>query len=180
MLAGGSTYGLLILAQPPRQVPEAAYFFLLPTLVWFSRKPELKKVIWTYLLCGWLYHILLVGWMRHVTLGGMLMATFLMSCYHMPWFLIARTWVPAAIGLSFPRRVLFILGLSSCWVIIEWMRCQFTLGFPWCPLSATQWERPAILQAVPYVGAWGVSFVLAGLSEVVFMGICEEIIFNYL
>ena len=160
LLAGGSTYGLLILAQPPRQVPEAAYFFLLPTLVWFSRKPELKKVIWTYLLCGWFYHILLVGWMRHVTLGGMLMATFLMSCYHMPWFLIARTWVPAAIGLSFPRRVLFILGLSSCWVIIEWLRCQFTLGFPWCPLSVTQWERPAILQAVPYVGAWGVSFFL--------------------
>ena len=27
-------------------------------------------------------------------------------------------------------------------------RGQFTLGFPWCPLSVTQWERPAILQTL--------------------------------
>jgi apolipoprotein N-acyltransferase len=160
LLSGFSTYGLLLLAQPPRHVPEAAYFFLLPALVWFSRKPDLKKVALTFLVCGWFYHIALVGWMRHVTFGGMLMASFLMSLYQLPWFLVARTWLPVAIGFSFPRRVLLILGLSSCWVMIEWMRCQFTLGFPWCPLSVTQWERPAILQTVPILGAWGVSFFL--------------------
>ena len=64
------------------------------------------------------------------------------------------------IDSSFFVRLLLITGLASSWVLIEWIRSLFSLGFPWCPLSVTQWERPAILQLVPYFGGWIVSFFL--------------------
>ena len=55
-------------------------------------------------------------------------------------------------------KVLFITALAAFWVFIEWVRSLFSFGFPWCPLSVTQWERPAILQLVPFFGGWIVSF----------------------
>lgn len=154
------SYFLLFLSQPPQQMPEAAYFFLLPTFLWFLSKPSSFKVLIAFLISGWVYNIVLVGWMRHVSFGGMFLATLLMSFYQIPWFLLASKWVPMAVKRNFFGRMSAIFGLASFWVLLEWSRCQFTLGFPWCPLSASQWERPAILQAVPYVGAWGVSFFL--------------------
>lgn len=98
--------------------------------------------------------------MRHVSPGGMVLATFLMSLYHLSWFLVAWKWIPLATRGSFLTRLWIIVGLSSLWVLLEWLRCQFTLGFPWCPLSVTQWERPALLQLVPVLGGWSVSFFL--------------------
>ena len=66
------TYGLLLTAQPPRESAESAYFFLLPCLIWFSFKPNWKKVCIAFLSAGVLYHLTLVGWIRHITLPGML------------------------------------------------------------------------------------------------------------
>ena len=102
----------------------------------------------------------LVGWIRHITFPGMLAATFLLSLYNLPWFLLAAKLIPRAAKGGFRQRLGTMIGLSAFWVSIEWVRGQFTLGFPWCPLSVTQWERPAILQTLPWTGAWSVSFFL--------------------
>ena len=155
-----ATYGFLLTAQPPMDSAESAYFFLFPAMAWFSFKPNFRKVAITFLFAGWLYHLTLIGWIRHITLPGMICAAFLMSLYNLPWFLLARRLIPQAMNGGFGTRILTMVGLSALWVVIEWARCQFTLGFPWCPLSVTQWERAAILQILPWTGAWGVSFFL--------------------
>lgn len=160
LTAAFSTYGLLLTAQPPRESAESAYFFLLPSLIWLSYGPSRKKICIAFLLAGILYHLTLVGWIRHITLSGMLAATFLLSLYNLPWFLMAGKLIPRAIKGGFRSRIATMIGLSAVWVSIEWVRGQFTLGFPWCPLSVTQWERPAILQTLPWTGAWSVSFFL--------------------
>jgi len=90
----------------------------------------------------------------------MLAATCLLSLYNLPWFLLAAKLIPRATVGGFGRRIATMVCLSATWVSIEWARGQFTLGFPWCPLAATQWERPAILQMLPWTGAWSVSFFL--------------------
>ena len=158
--ASFSTYAFLLFAQPPRESAEFAYFFLLPCLGWLSFKPSLRKVGVVFFLAGFLYHMTLVGWIRHVTFPGMLMACVLLSVYNLPWFLLAAKVVPWALRNGFKSRLQVMIWLSATWVTLEWIRGQFTLGFPWCPLSVTQWERPAILQTLPWTGAWSVSFFL--------------------
>ena len=159
-LSGFSTFGLLLIAQPPNDCPEAAFIFLLPALIWFSFKPSIKKIVWVFFVSGFAYHIFLIGWMRHITLEGMALASMLLSVYYLPWFILARQWVSYALNQSFSKRLLYLICLPAAWVVMEWIRCQFTLGFPWCPLSVTQWERPMILQVLAWSGAWGLSFFL--------------------
>ena len=139
---------------------ESAYFFLFPCLLWFYFRPGLRKVAVAFFLAGCAYHAALVGWIRHVTPSGMAGAAFLLALYNLPWFLLARRLLPMALEAGFAERLFTMSALSAAWVAIEWARCQFTLGFPWCPLSVTQWERPAILQTLPWTGAWSVSFFL--------------------
>lgn len=166
LLASGFSFFLLYLSQPPGKFPEAAYFFLLPVLVWFTFKPKLKVVFLTVFITGFIYHVGMIGWIRHVTLIGMVLASIITTSYILPWFLLAGRWIDRYSHEGFFLRLVLILALSSIWVIIEWLRSLFSLGFPWCPLSVTQWERPAILQLVPFAGGWLVSFFL------VFFNLC--------
>jgi apolipoprotein N-acyltransferase len=57
-----------------------------------------------------------------------------------------------------------VLGLAGGWVVVEWTRSWLLGGFPWLPLSASQWERVSILQVAPYTGAYGISFVLVMMN----------------
>ena len=61
-------------------------------------------------------------------------------------------------------RLLALLGLAGVWVVIEWTRTWLLGGFPWLPLSASQWQRASILQVASYTGAYGVSFVLVAVN----------------
>ncbi len=160
LLASFSCYAMLLAAHPPRKTPELAYVFLLPFLVWLHFRPSCRKVFICFLFSGWVYQIALVGWMRHVSFGGMLTATFLLSCYHLVWFVVGRVWFFRFAQGSFSTRLLILVGLSVLWVTIEWGRTLFTLGFPWCPLSVSQWERPVLLQTANFAGGWAVSFFL--------------------
>ena len=159
-IATTSSFGLLLSAQPPHDFPEAAYFFLLPILCWFYFEKNFKKIFWTILTCAFFYYIGLVGWIRHVTFTGMLVTSFLLSLYWLPWFLITYVWLRRICERSLIVRLFYMLSISSLWVFLEWIRGLFALGFPWCPLSVTQWERPAILQLVPNFGGLLVSFFL--------------------
>ena len=160
VFASFSTFGLLLTAQPPHNTPETAFVFLLPALIWLSFKPKISNVFWTFLISGFFYHICLIWWMRHISYGGLIMASVLQSFYLLPWFLVARMMINYGLSQSFLKRFFFLITLPAVWVSIEWLRCQFTLGFPWCPLSVTQWERPIILQALAWCGAWSLSFFL--------------------
>ncbi len=157
---------MLWLAHAPNDCPEAAYVFLLPVLIWFYFRPSFRKVAVCALLTGWMHQVALVGWMRHVSPGGMLITTFLLSLYQLPWFLLARAWIEPFDRGGFRARLLVIVGLSCFWVAIDWLRSSFTLGFPWCPLSVTQWERPVVLQTARYAGGWSIAFFL------VFFNLC--------
>jgi len=108
----------------------------------------------------------LLWWLRHVTLPGLAIGSLLLSTYLALWFLLARWILPKALDGSFGIRLLSMLTLASAWTFIEWARCQFTLGFPWCPLSVSQWQRPVILQGAEWLGGWWVSFFL------VFFNLC--------
>ena len=160
------TFGLLLCAFPPRQTPETAYFFLIPALWWLSYRPSYKSVLLAFLFFGWLYYLTLLWWLRHVTFSGLSLGSLLLSGYLVIWFLFARWLIPHGLEGRFGTRLLVMLSLASAWTVIEWARSQFALGFPWCPLSVSQWQRPAVLQISEWTGGWAISFFL------VFFNLC--------
>ncbi len=161
LLAAGTTCLLLWVSFPPNQSPEAAYFFLLPAVAWFYRKPSYRSVIAVFLLTGYLMHMAIFFWLRNVALPALCVGVLLPTVYLLGWWLLARWTIPRALaGNSLGRRLAGMFLLAAAWTTIEWLRCQFTLGFPWLPLAASQWQRPAILQVAPWTGAWAISFFL--------------------
>ncbi|MFP6900870.1 MAG: apolipoprotein N-acyltransferase, partial [Opitutales bacterium] len=161
-LAVGSTYVLLWASLPPNDTPEAAYFFLLPALVWFYSKPSYRSVAAAFLVGGYLLHLAIFFWLRHVAAPALYVGVLLPAVYLLGWFLLARWTIPRALAGhdSLGRRLAGMFLLAAAWTCIEWLRCQFTLGFPWLPLAASQWQRPAILQIAPWTGAWAISFFI--------------------
>jgi hypothetical protein len=111
--ACGLSFWFLYLSQPPGDFPEAAYFFLLPVLIWFNFRPKSKVVLTTVFISGFIYHIGLIGWIRHVTLPGMILASIIITSYLLPWYFLGARWVSRNANAGFTARLTLILALSS-------------------------------------------------------------------
>ncbi|MEM1062108.1 MAG: apolipoprotein N-acyltransferase [Planctomycetota bacterium] len=57
-----------------------------------------------------------------------------------------------------------VVALPAVWVAGEYARAQLLTGFSWYYLGHTQWRWTAVTQVADLVGAYGVSFVVAGVG----------------
>jgi len=151
---------LTVLCFPPHRMPQFAYGFAVPAIFWAYRRPNFRlyaavviganMVAWTIVL-GWLHH---VSWLALLLLGP------IVGAWVGSWFLAVHWAMPRFLGRNLLGRLGGMLGLAGLWVLIEWTRTWFLSGFPWLPLSASQYEQVSILQISAFTGGWGVSFVL--------------------
>jgi len=149
---------------PPFDVSEAAFVLFIPLLIWFRFKPSYRSVALTSLGIGWVVWIVLIFWLRHVSWLGMLLLSGVVAVHFSSWALGAA-WLTRRIGsIGGKWGVVYGLGLASWWVALEWVRTWIFSGFPWLPLSASQWSQPIVLQGAPLTGAWGISFALVFLN----------------
>jgi len=143
-------------------VSEAAYLFLVPLALWLMHK---KRSVLTTLAvslgAGWASWFVLLFWLRHVTWIGTIALALLMACFLALWALGARWAMQRLAGRKVAARIGIIAALAGLWVLLEWVRTWVFSGFPWLPLAASQWDRPALLQILPYTGAAGLSWLLA-------------------
>jgi len=148
-------------AFPPFDVPEAAWVFATPALLWvIIRRParrEFLLIVGGSMFVSWL---VLLEWLRHVTIGGMIGLSAVMSLFAVLWFAAAHWALSRMEHADVRRRILVTLGLAGLWIVIEWVRGWFLTGFPWLPLAASQWQRPVLLQAAAFGGTAAVSFSL--------------------
>ena len=162
--AAGLTPVFYVLAFPPYGFGEAAFVFLVPFALWLRFRPSYKEVFWTGLGIGWVSWLVLIFWLRHVTWVGMAGLAGIVGAHFALWAMGTAWLARRTLGVGMWGGVPLTLGAGALWVVIEHMRGWIFTGFPWLPLSASQWDQPIMLQSAAVCGAWSVSFVLATLN----------------
>jgi len=156
---------LRFLMFPPVSLAECAYVFLVPLLLvdWSGKR---KRIIF---LSGWVSGFLFWAstliWLRHVTLPGTMGLAAILALFTGLWLLYyGRILRPLEDRKS--RSALWMVPLAGAagWVLLEWVRSWIFWGFPWNPVSVSQWNRPAVLYWVPVTGGWGLSFLLVWIN----------------
>jgi apolipoprotein N-acyltransferase len=160
LLAGGLTVLLWVLSIPPFEFAEAAYIAFIPLILWLYTQPSRRLTALVAFGAGWVAWFTILVWLRHVTLLGTVALSGILAAIFMLWILLVHWLLPLAAGRSFVWRALVFAGLSGAWVVLEWSRTWLLWGFPWAPLSLSQWQRPVVLQIAAWTGAYGVSFLL--------------------
>jgi apolipoprotein N-acyltransferase len=155
---------LTVLSFPPFHTPEFAYAMLVPGIFWAYRKPSLKLYFGTLVAAQAVAWTIMLGWLHHVTWVGLLLLGPVIGAWVSVWYLAAWWAMPRMLGRPALTRMVGMAGLAGAWVVIEWTRTWVLSGFPWLPLSVSQWERSSILQVAAFTGAWGISFVLVAMN----------------
>ncbi|MEY4938772.1 MAG: hypothetical protein RIQ93_507 [Verrucomicrobiota bacterium] len=155
-----STVVLTVMAFPPFKTWQFAYAMLVPAVYWAYTRPRLKVFAWTMAAAQAMAWTILLGWLHNVTWAGLLLLGPLVGGWVGLWYLAAWWTMPRMLDRPTLTRFAAMLGLAAAWVVIEWTRTWFLGGFPWLPLSATQWKTEAMLQIAPFTGAYGISFVV--------------------
>jgi apolipoprotein N-acyltransferase len=141
-------------------VPEAGYIFLAPVAFWLARPRKLSTTIYTVGGAFWFGWTVLMFWLRHVTFAGTVGLAGVLALFTVLWALAARKALPWIENRKTGERLAILAGLAGLWVLLEWVRSWFFGGFPWLPVAASQWARPAMLQILPWTGYLGLSWVL--------------------
>ena len=155
---------LTVLSFPPFHLPEFAYAFASPAVFWAYRRPSFKRYAYTILGSNAVAWIIILSWLHHVTWVGLALLGMTVGAWIGVWYLAVWWVMPRLPERSTPERMAAVFGLAALWVVVEWTRTWFLGGFPWLPLSASQWQRVSILQIAAYTGAYGVSFVLISMN----------------
>ena len=155
-----ATLTATVAMMPPSRYPELAYLFAAPAVYWAYRAPCWRWFLGATVGSQLVAWTVVLGWLGNVTWAGLFLLGPFMGAWVGSWFVAVRWTMPRLDGRPWAQRVLAVLALAGVWVVIEWTRTWLLSGFPWMPLSATQWERLSVLQPAAYTGAWGVSFVL--------------------
>jgi apolipoprotein N-acyltransferase len=168
--------GLYVLAFPSSNVPEAAYVFAIPHLLLaLFVRPSRHEGLFLF-LSGWLAWGILLFWLRNVTahlemaLAGALgwLAVIglsgVVAVFWWAWFYFSLRMIRRAGELSLMARLGTVVAIAALWVLLEWVRGTIFTGFPWLPLSVSQWQRPLLLQIASVTGGYGVSFVLIAFN----------------
>ncbi len=158
------TVFLAVISFPPFKTPEFAYVMLTPGIFWAYTRPRLKLFVWTMFAAQALAWIFLLGWLHNVTWVGLFLLGPFIGAWVGSWYLAAWWVLPRMLGRPTATRLVAMLGLAGAWVLIEWTRTWLLGGFPWLPLSASQWTMASMLQIAAYTGAGGISFVIVAVN----------------
>jgi len=151
---------LWVLSIPPFEFAESAYIAFVPLLLWLYTQPP-RRLFWVVAIgTGWVSWFAILIWLRHVTWFGTFALSGLLGLIFACWLWSARMLLPRIVEHGLVFRVIGFAGLAGAWVVLEWSRTWLLWGFPWAPLSLSQWERPVVLQVAAWSGAYGVSFLL--------------------
>jgi len=133
-------WSLLLTRDPQRPTPNARRLKA-PFLIGFT-----SGFLYLLLLAPWFGAFSPAGYPAAAVYWGLLAG----ATYSLAALAMARTPVGAAPPV-----------LAAAWTVLEWLRTQGTLTFPWGSLAVTQYRNLPVLQMLDLCGAFGLSFLMA-------------------
>lgn len=164
-LAVGFSVLFYVLSMPGADAAEFAWVWAVPMALWAASRPRWKTWLIGSAICAWLGGALTLIWLHNLypPLGwlAVLLLPLAYSAFPFFWLIALRAIFPnSGSDRGFFSRMINLLGLAGFWVLLEWMLTWVLSGFPWMPLGATQWQRPAMLAFCPWTGTGGASFLI--------------------
>jgi len=165
--------GLMLTAGFPHwDIHPIAWGALLP-LFFALRGVTSKQAFWWGYLCGMVHFLTTLYWIRHVIFyyGGLAaplaIGVLVLLCGYLALYPAVFAWVSRRWE---DRAALWVLGLPSVWVTLEWVRAHALTWFPWANLGYTQTGFATLIQVADVTGVYGVSWLLV-LANTVLMSI---------
>lgn len=163
---------LLTVGFPHWDIHALAWGALVP-LFFAIRGVSGKQAFWWGYLCGMVHFLTTLYWIRHVIFyyGGLAaplaIGVLMLLCGYLALYPAVFAWVSRRWEES---RSLWVLGLPSVWVSLEWVRAHALTGFPWANLGYTQTGWATLIQVADVTGVYGISWLVV-LGNTVMMSI---------
>lgn len=151
---------LLILSFPNFNLWALVWFGFVPLFIALENKNKLKAFILSY-ITGFIFWLGVIYWLIHVTFAGMIVLALYLALYFGLFGLIITSH-KSPLGSARGRQVTShkLILIPSVWVILEYIRSYLFTGFPWAPLSHSQYLNLPIIQIADITGTWGISFLI--------------------
>ena len=165
---------LYVLASPPVDLEFLGWLCLVPLFFAVNYSNTPKEALKIGFTGGIAASIGLYYWLIHtmVTYGGL---SFLLSSlvFFLLAIYLALYWAIFAYTVKFvsASNIPLYFAAPSIWVSLEYLRTYLFTGFPWALIGYTQYKSPHLIQLSNITGVYGVSFILALSSVIIYKGV---------
>jgi apolipoprotein N-acyltransferase len=159
---------LLAASLPSLDVAPLAWFGLVPLLV-VIRDDRVRTAFFTGWLSGITFFVAVTYWIVHTIGHYTALPTPVAALLLLGMSMILGLYTGAfAAGTCWMRHrgLPWVYLAPALWVVLEWMRGWFIVGFPWGALGYSQWRFTDLVQIVEVTGVYGVSFLLVFFNTV--------------
>jgi len=142
-----------------------AWFGIVPLLLVVRAAPTARAAA-LRACCGMAAYILATQYWLLPSAGPLLIVLAIgLGALWLPWGLAAYLLLGDPITARGTLAAMVVL--PSAWVMAEAVRSWPSLGGPWAPLGASQWNQPATLASASLGGVWLTSFVIVGANTAI-------------
>jgi apolipoprotein N-acyltransferase len=138
------------------------------------RPPSWRRIFLRGWLMGFVAYLAMLHWLlglsnEEVTIPGLMVPSLLLIAFYLGLF--QGTAVTAAWGLARWSGLPFLALAPVVTALLEWLRSQGPLGFPWGAPAYALARVPSLIQSASVLGFWGLCFVVLAVSALVTAGV---------
>lgn len=154
---------ILSFAYPRMDFWPLAWIALVPYWIFLDSAPNRWLAFLGTFLFSFTFFAISVHWIRFVTLFGWSFVVVFESLFYMAmgllaWELLHRR----SCKVCFSDNLTVLAALPALWVLAEWARSEVpVMGFGWNLLAYSQTDNLNLIQISKWIGAYGVSFLVA-------------------
>lgn len=161
MLLAALSAVLLVASFPDLNINLLAWVALIPLFFAIDGQKPSRAFLIAY-CAGVLFFLGTIYWLIHVTLPGMIGVVLYLALYFGLFGLIIS-------GIQ--SNKLRLIVVPAAWVVVEWIRSHFLMGFGWVLLSHSQTGNLTVIQIADILGAYGVSFLIVLVNLAIYLTI---------